>query len=324
MLQLSDGRCHALNKMLNKFYQFYCRHSLFYLHLGILAVAGILCLARHFTKNPAFTDYAYAVFVLDIFSVLIHQNQKGIYHYMRMNKDVSHVPKRQIYLINTLFLTGFLILTGGFIFLFVHMPYHGIWNAIKGFFAAIARWILQFIFRKAPSPAEEIIPEDVDPFSFRPSEPRDVSLFAQILERIFTVIGVLALVAFLILLLFMLYRKITSHEKAAGVEVREFVSPKMQRDKISRSVSREKPRFFDRSVEGRIRKIYFRAVRRRIAPKQKLSKALTPSQIEDFVNLTQSPSLSQLHEAYEKARYDTEACTKEDLEKAKKGASHLT
>ena len=109
-----------MNKMLNKFYQFYCRHSLFYLHLGILAVAGILCLARHFTKNPAFTDYAYAVFVLDIFSVLIHQNQKGIYHYMRMNKDVSHVPKRQIYLINTLFLTGFLILTGGFIFLFVH------------------------------------------------------------------------------------------------------------------------------------------------------------------------------------------------------------
>ena len=122
----------------------------------------------------------------------------------------------------------------------------------------------------------------------------------------------------------MLYRKITSHEKAAGVEVREFVSPKMKRDKISRSVSREKPRFFDRSVEGRIRKLYFRAVRRRMAPKQKLSKALTPSQIEDFVNLTQSPSLSQLHEAYEKARYDTEACTKEDLEKAKKGASHLT
>ena len=119
---------------MNKLYQLYCRSSLFGFHVGLLVLAGLLCFARQYTGNPAMTDYAYAVFVVDIFSVLIHANQQGIYEYMRMNKDVSHVPRRQIYLINTLLLTGFLTLTGGCMFLFVHLPYRSVFGSTENHF----------------------------------------------------------------------------------------------------------------------------------------------------------------------------------------------
>ena len=130
----------------------------------LLAAAGGLCLVNYYTKDPFFADCAYAVFVVDIFSVLIHTNQQGIYDYMRMNKDVSHVPKRQIYLINTLLLTGFLILTGGCMFLFVHLPYRNVIDAVKTVFVAVIRWILQLLLRKGSAPEEEIITQETEPF----------------------------------------------------------------------------------------------------------------------------------------------------------------
>ena len=108
------------------------------------------------------------------------------------------------------------------------------------------------------------------------------------------------------------------------LDKREFVSPKMERNKVKRTSSGDKLRFFDRSTEGRIRKLYYRSIRRRLRSGKTPSRSMTPSQIEALASLSQNPGADQLHEAYEKARYDTEGCAKEDLEKAKEGVSRLT
>ena len=290
----------------------------------LLAAAGVLCLVNYYTKDPFFADCAYAVFVVDIFSVLIHTNQQGIYDYMRMNKDVSHVPKRQIYLINTLLLTGFLILTGGCMFLFVHLPYRNVIDAVKTVFVAVIRWILQLLLRKGSAPEEEIITQETEPFFQNLPRSQNVSWFAQILEYLFLIIAVVSIAAILVLLLVAIYRKLTSRREGTELDKREFVSPKMERKKVKRTSSGEKLRFFDRSTEGRIRKLYYRSIRRRLRSGKTPSRSMTPSQIEALASLSQNPGADQLHEAYEKARYDTEGCTKEDLEKAKEGVSRLT
>ena len=290
----------------------------------LLAAAGVLCLVNYYTKDPFFADCAYAVFVVDIFSVLIHTNQQGIYDYMRMNKDVSHVPKRQIYLINTLLLTGFLILTGGCMFLFVHLPYRNVIDAVKTVFVAVIRWILQLLLRKGSAPEEEIITQETEPFFQNLPRSQNVSWFARILEYLFLIIAVVSIAAILVLLLVAIYRKLTSRREGTELDKREFVSPKMERKKVKRTSSGEKLRFFDRSTEGRIRKLYYRSIRRRLRSGKTPSRSMTPSQIEALASLSQYPGADQLHEAYEKARYDTEGCTKEDLEKAKEGVSRLT
>ncbi len=290
----------------------------------LLAAAGVLCLVNYYTKDPFFADCAYAVFVVDIFSVLIHTNQQGIYDYMRMNKDVSHVPKRQIYLINTLLLTGFLILTGGCMFLFVHLPYRNVIDAVKTVFVAVIRWILQLLLRKGSAPEEEIITQETEPFLQNLPRSQNVSWFAQILEYLFLIIAVVSIAAILVLLLVAIYRKLTSRREGTELDKREFVSPKMERKKVKRTSSGEKLRFFDRSTEGRIRKLYYRSIRRRLRSGKTPSRSMTPSQIEALASLSQNPGADQLHEAYEKARYDTEGCAKEDLEKAKEGVSRLT
>ena len=290
----------------------------------LLAAAGVLCLVNYYTKDPFFADCAYAVFVVDIFSVLIHTNQQGIYDYMRMNKDVSHVPKRQIYLINTLLLTGFLILTGGCMFLFVHLPYRNVIDAVKTVFVAVIRWILQLLLRKGSAPEEEIITQETEPFFQNLPRSQNVSWFAQILEYLFLIIAVVSIAAILVLLLVAIYRKLTSRREGTELDKREFVSPKMERKKVKRTSSGEKLRFFDRSTEGRIRKLYYRSIRRRLRSGKTPSRSMTPSQIEALASLSQYPGADQLHEAYEKARYDTEGCAKEDLEKAKEGVSRLT
>lgn len=290
----------------------------------LLAAAGGLCLVNYYTKDPFFADCAYAVFVVDIFSVLIHTNQQGIYDYMRMNKDVSHVPKRQIYLINTLLLTGFLILTGGCMFLFVHLPYRNVIDAVKTVFVAVIRWILQLLLRKGSAPEEEIITQETEPFFQNLPRSQNVSWFARILEYLFLIIAVVSIAAILVLLLVAIYRKLTSRREGTELDKREFVSPKMKRNKVKRTSSGEKLRFFDRSTEGRIRKLYYRSIRRRLRSGKTPSRSMTPSQIEALASLSQYPGADQLHEAYEKARYDTEGCAKEDLEKAKEGVSRLT
>lgn len=309
---------------MNKLYQFYCRHSLAVFHVILLAAAGVLCLVNYYTKDPFFADCAYAVFVVDIFSVLIHTNQQGIYDYMRMNKDVSHVPKRQIYLINTLLLTGFLILTGGCMFLFVHLPYRNVIDAVKTVFVAVIRWILQLLLRKGSAPEEEIITQETEPFFQNLPRSQNVSWFARILEYLFLIIAVVSIAAILVLLLVAIYRKLTSRREGTELDKREFVSPKMERNKVKRTSSGDKLRFFDRSTEGRIRKLYYRSIRRRLRSGKTPSRSMTPSQIEALASLSQYPGADQLHEAYEKARYDTEGCAKEDLEKAKEGVSRLT
>ena len=245
----------------------------------LLAAAGVLCLVNYYTKDPFFADCAYAVFVVDIFSVLIHTNQQGIYDYMRMNKDVSHVPKRQIYLINTLLLTGFLILTGGCMFLFVHLPYRNVIDAVKTVFVAVIRWILQLLLRKGSAPEEEIITQETEPFFQNLPRSQNVSWFAQILEYLFLIIAVVSIAAILVLLLVAIYRKLTSRREGTELDKREFVSPKMERNKVKRTSSGEKLRFFDRSTEGRIRKLYYRSIRRRLRSGKTPSRSMTPSQI---------------------------------------------
>lgn len=320
MHQPSDGRCRVLNKL----YQLYCRSSLFGFHVGLLVLAGLLCFARQYTGNPAMTDYAYAVFVVDIFSVLIHTNQQGIYEYMRMNKDVSHVPRRQIYLINTLLLTGFLTLTGGCMFLFVHLPYRSVLGALKTIFVTVLRWIFRHLLRQEPVAQEEVASTDFSDLLQGLPRSQGVPWYAKLLEYLFLIIAAVSIAAIVILLLVAIYRKLTSGHTHMELDQREFVSPKMERRKVVRTRSKDRLRFFDRSTEGRIRKLYYRTIRRSLRSGKLPQKSMTPSQIERLANLSEAPGTDQLHAVYEKARYDTIHCSKEDLENAKAGASEIS
>ena len=313
---------------MRKLYQAYCRHSLWELHFAVLVVAGCLYFATIITHDAAFARYGYRLFVLDIFSWLIHRNQQGIYQYLTMNRDVSFVPKQRIRLLNTLLLAAFLLATGGFMYLLLHLPWQNVWHTIKEYLGAALRLILSHIFpENSGFSPQDVLEEEVSlpqAGAFAAAAPSGgPSFLGQLLEHL----AVLITVVFLLWLIFFLFRsllrKLTSVRRKEGVDVREFVSPKMAKERTEKKQASGHIPFFDRSPEGRIRKLYIRSVRRHMSSRQTPARSMTPSQIEDLAGLTGFPGQKELHEAYEKARYSNETFTGADVDKARRGAAAL-
>ena len=308
---------------MNKLYRFYAKHTFLSIHLLLLAVSGAFYFAGYIRQSSTLYDAGYGILVFDIFVFLIHRNQHGIYRYMTMNKDVSHLPARQIHLINALFLFGFLIACGCFIFLFVRLPYQGLWTALKSLILSLVRVILQFIFRrKAPAARPATETSSASGF-FMDTTVRKTSVFGKILDRMFDLITIALLFAAAIWILFTIYKKVTSFHGFAETETREFLSPKMEHSSLSKSAATGKLRFFDRSANGQIRKLYYRTIRKHAKGKKITSKSMTPAQLEHYSGLPSGTALNQLHDAYEKARYGSGECSRSDVEQAKNGASHL-
>lgn len=309
---------------MNKLYNFYAKHTFLSIHLLLLAISGAFYFVGYIRQTPSLYDVGYGILVFDIFVFLIHRNQHGIYRYMTMNKDVSHLPAKQIHLINTLFLIGFLALCGGLIFLFVHLPYQGIWKALKYLLFSLVKMILQLVLRKkAPAVKPAVQQESAAAVFATDTSVHKASAFAKILERIFDLLTVLILFAAVVWILFAIYKKITSFHGFSETETREFLSPKMEHTKLSRTNGDDKLHFFDRSANGQIRKLYYRTIRRHARQKKIISRSMTPSQLEAFADLPAGENLTQLHNAYEKARYGSGECQKSDVESAKSGASNL-
>ena len=310
---------------MNKLYLKYVNWKLENLHL-LLAITSIcLCIAEWFGDLSGFARYGYILFCCTAVSWLLHLNLRNLHQYMTQNRDVSHLPARQIRLINRLFLTIYLALTGAAMFLFPKLPYQGALRTLGHVLKSLISALLKLLFRNGPDTLPEEPPVGETPmmdFSMFPNDGSGPSLWLKILEFFLELLGTVLLILLVFLLLRAVYRKITDalHKLfASEQETREFLMPDLRQEKLSREETRKERRLFtDLSPDGRIRKLYIRSIRRLQKREQIIPRSSTPQEIEGCVKLEKTAGNLLLHEVYEKARYSRDGCSSSDLADLKK------
>lgn len=244
---------------------------------------------------------------------------------MTINRRVSHLPARQIKLINNIFLAFYVGMTLVLMYLSVLLPYDGVWKFLK----AVGRFlkqILSMLFQNISAPSTPDTVESAPPadaYSFDLSslaEYRGPSTLALLLDYLARIVVIVFLIAGLVYLLWGIYKKLSERNYAdKEIEVREFILPEMTHEKAARkNADKAKRLFTDMSPNGRIRKLYIRSVKKRLKKDQMPSAAFTPLEIERFTEMEESEKTKLLHQYYEKARYSEEGCNQEELRRINK------
>lgn len=308
---------------MTKLYLKYVNWQLDNFHIFLVIASIFLWAADFFGYVPGCTRYGYMLFCFTALSWLLHLNQKNLYRYMNMNRNVSHLPIRQIQLINTLFLTFYLGLTGLLMYLLPKVPYEKPLHLVIRFFRIIIGAFLRLIIHN-PSPvsADEPLYDTSSFADFGLSYKTPNSLLIKVIEFVLKVIGILLILWLAYTLLRIIYQKIASSFHllfANEAETREFIMPEMKHEKLSRDgLKKEKRLFTDLSPNGRIRKLYIRSIRKLQKKEQLILRSSTPHEIECSVELEQNESSYLLHQTYEKARYSKDGCTSSDFTTLKK------
>lgn len=185
--------------------------------------------------------------------------------------------------------------------------FHGILNKFNEIARIVLRFLFKVLFREKVNElaSDGTESELTDNFFLTPSSP---SIFWQILEKIIFALAILAVVFFLIRIgikifkfLFAAFKKhpyVVSEEEEEILDVREKID-------LEKVVSDDDGDQND-SITVRIRKLY---------RKKALASALSSSELyrttaREFSAMEKNPDLADI---YEKARYSTVSCTKEDL-----------
>lgn len=309
---------------MNKLYTKYVTHSLKNFHNFLVAVSAALCLIGYFAKRPDFFRHGTMVFFFCIISWLIHLNQSNLYKYMTVNRNVSHLPARQIKLINNIFLAFYIGVTTLLMYLFSRLPYDGVLKFLKAI-GNILKRIISALFQNdtatsAPSRPDAVYRPDAGAFDLSKLGDTGPSFFGKLLDVIMLLLGIVFVTVTFVYILWKLYEKLSTFNYTnKEVEIREFILPEMKHEKISKE-KRQKPKrlLTDMSPNGRIRKLYIRSVRKQLQKEQTPPPSFTPHEIEKFTGLEETKANELLHQYYEKARYSKDGCSQTDLEALKK------
>jgi hypothetical protein len=183
----------------------------------------------------------------------------------------------------------------------------GLWVVLSGFL----RWFFALI--GGLFPGEEVLLEEsaqeqssnmLDEMSLGFTAERPA--WVEMLEEIFRTILIVAIAAGAVLLIiyavYRLYKRFYASRSTDG-DVREYIGPEMDRDRLQDLWRGFRSRLpgFGRSEEEKIRRQYFRRVRRHIRKGVAVGKADTTGQIEGKIR--PSEDIAALTEQYNRARY---------------------
>lgn len=144
-------------------------------------------------------------------------------------------------------------------------------------------------------------------------------LFWIILYKILEVLSWIALIGFILVLLWLLLKKLYTfyckfheHTEENGDQIERLIAEPSRQEKKRLGKKEERALFWDRSNGGKIRKHYKRRVLK--DRKEPPGEAWTPEQIEKHLSVSEKHR-PYFHTCYEKARYSNEECSREELQK---------
>lgn len=286
------------------------------LHILAALAAGGFYITGEFLKIEDCVRTGEIIFFLGIISFIIHFNQHNFYKYINQSERISNFPMGEIRLKNNLFLAAFLVIAVGIMLLLPIFPLREITDMIRDVLysavSAISRFLLNH-FKAEEShyrPKEES--HDVGKnyqgrWESKNSTP-DISNWGVVGAFVLKIVVFVCIVALFIYIIFLLYKKITTKRKKNNIEVREFILPQMVRERTKKKEGGGRL-FWDRSPNGKMRRLYMQRVKKAGNKGSGIPKTLTPSEIEEFAGISGTYGIEELHKGYEKARYSREGCS---------------
>ena len=253
--------------------------------------------------------------IADIFIFIIFLELTNLESSMNQVRDRAYLPAATIRERNKTELLFFVIAAGLLILLSLLVPTSGkIVDLMSQATIVFLRWLIEVIVKiLAMLPTGE----DTTETMMEMAKGIQFQEGGMMNEKLWNVIYVIALIAIVILFIFCIaklllefYKKFQRTQYSDSADVSEFIFP--TDDKKGRSASERKPGFFDRTNESRIRRAYIKFIKSYPDSKY-ITKALTPTQIEELVRKGDRSGLERLHDLYEKARYKETDCSADEV-----------
>lgn len=294
-----------------------------------LLILGLLYLVNLQLHLAGLNQLLFILTIIFILLFLINSYLINFEHYFSLQQETSNVPLKQIKTVNHTIIIFFLGLSFASMLAFTRLPLKNLLQAIQKRLLAIIRGIfsllpgassnvpqIQEAQQNAPTASPPPLPTAAPPSPFW----QHLQNFILTLLTVAMVVAAIALISFAI---YKLYQTFYKDKRNLFKDNTEFISPFDKREKALK----EKPsvrqkgllRFWSQTNNDKIRKAFYKAI---LAQKGKLPKlSATPMELSRHILSDSSCSDEDKEEKseslafyYEKARYNKEDCTKEDVE----------
>lgn len=305
--------------------QFFGTHTctLFYQFAGAAAI--LLYLIGYYVKIPTCMTVGTHFFFGGILIYLAHWNYRKIFSFLHQNSNISHLPERQIRLMNLLFLLFFLFMTSLAMMVLPFLPYREFVSSIGTLLLNVIRFLIALVYHPR---AKEVLPETLseetpDLLSLFPKNTQAPNEILRFLANL--LVYLLALVFFIIvvyqLICVIYYKLLEWRDRKQKIYSDTFSTPLEHHERLSRPRSNEaRLKWNDFTPNGRIRKRYKKTIQNGLARSSSAEHishsaltSATPSELEQMAGLTESTEIQLLHERYEKARYSKDGCSRKGL-----------
>jgi len=232
-----------------------------------------------------------------------------------VNEKLERFPEKRL-LKNNLFMMAIqtvIVIIGMITALFAGID--GAIDKAGALFGKLIQWILKLMEAWAPKGASEDYGGEKEPLVFEVGEQ---SAFMEFLMKVLDVLSVILVAALILYVIYRILRKIYQlyldfdlHSVENGDEIETIYTVQTKEEKRQIKMKKTESLFWDRSPNARIRKFYKKRVLKDW--KEIPGKYMTPEEIETGIQMTEEEK-KVFHTYYEKARYGSVPCTKEEMD----------
>ena len=285
--------------------------------LGVITIFILLLLSV--TKSGSFSynlTFYMGVFYIILFYILKYLS--GLKSYIYYNSYLEEFPIHKVIKLNNSFIFSYISLgIIGTVLIKIFRIDQLLINIfgpflkyLYGLFASLIDYIVKMI--NSEIPAGEVLPE----LSEKASKVTN-NMDSTLLKIIITLISIGLLIMIIIIIVGGIYSLLKSNftkYQCSNDEV-TFIDDLPTTSFFKRFIRRELK--YDNSANGLIRKYYYKKISQYKKKNKELKDSLTHLEINHEVNVCYGDNISTLTKIYEKARYSSQECTKDDLNKLK-------
>lgn len=240
------------------------------LYITIIAASFILQFAAYYYEFPLLRHIGVGTALLTVILYFAQFNAQNLHAYLYGNKDVSHVPEKQIKRQNRLFMRMYLMIGAGLMFLVSLLPEHGILYGIWRFIIVNLSKAIKWLIGEEIPVEEEIVAEEehtATGIAQLMGVSEDAEQTKTFWEIIIQVLAVLILIALIIYGILDIRRKIKEREKPEFLEEREFIEPDSEYEFVTREFLK-KSSITDFTLNAKVRRYYKKRIKHGLHAKE--------------------------------------------------------
>lgn len=296
----------------------------------------VYAIAYAFDRRAVMQISYYEAFIYLILFV-IHKNMSNTARFLKLNEGMKHMPAGEIKGISRMLLAVFVVFLIAGMILLQNMPIGQLLAALGTMVKNIMRSVLLLIIRLLSGEGEAVEEmQSVGPETMLSAEAGEAPVFLQVLEQILMsalYIGMAAAVIYLTARVFYaFYKRFYAQQKNHGDES-EFLWQNPLVKEHAQSVRAKREHWQGGSLDKKMRYMYKKYIRKKAGKKSVIPAACTPQELEIYISTDKTVENMEKENAagrtvqdaacrrimlYEKARYSTHECTRQDIDEMKK------